>query len=346
MPAKSNKVKVTYADSGVDIAAGESAVERIKKLAAGTYDQRVLQGIGSFGGFFKPDLKGIKNPVLVSSADGVGTKLKLAFMTGRHDTIGEDLVNHCVNDILVHGARPLFFLDYIATGKLEPKIIAEIVSGMSRGCKNHQMALLGGETAEMPDFYKPAEYDVAGFIVGLVDEQKIINGSAIVEGDVVLGLPSTGLHTNGYSLARKVVFDVAGLKPNDQVKELNSTVSAALMKVHLSYFLLIFPLLDKCDIHGMAHITGGGIPGNLNRILPKNLDAEVDTRSWKTPPLFEWLKRTGNLDEEDIYRAFNMGIGFIIVTDKRNAEKIRLAGGIFHTIGRVVKGSGKVKLVR
>ncbi len=346
MPAKSAKAKVTYADSGVSIAAGDSAVERIKELASSTYDKRVLQGIGAFGGFFKPDLKGIKNPVLVSSTDGVGTKLKIAFMSGRHDTVGEDLVNHCVNDILVHGASPLFFLDYIATGKLEPKIIAEIVSGMSRGCKNHQMALLGGETAEMPDFYKPAEYDVAGFIVGIVEEKKIINGSTIVEGDIVLGLPSSGLHTNGFSLARKVVFDIAGLKPDDKVKELNSTVSAALMKVHRSYFSMVFPLLKKFEIHGMAHITGGGIPGNLNRILPKKLDAEVDINSWNIPPLFEWLKRAGNLDEGDMYRAFNMGIGFIIVADKRAAEKINATGEIVHTIGRIVKGAGKVKMVR
>ena len=341
-----SKTKVTYADSGVDIAAGDNAVKRIKKLAEATYDKRVLQGVGAFGGFFKPDLKGIRSPVLMSSADGVGTKLKLAFVTGRLGTIGEDLVNHCVNDILVHGAKPLFFLDYIATGKLEPGVIAEIVSGMSRGCKNHNMALLGGETAEMPDFYQKSEYDVAGFIVGIVDEKKIINGSTIVEGDVVLGLPSTGLHTNGFSLARKAVFEIAGLKPNDLVKELGTTVSESLLKIHRSYFSFIYPLLKKIKIHGMAHITGGGIPGNLNRILPKKLDAEIDTHSWKTPPLFEWLKRTGHLDENDMFKAFNMGIGYIIVTDQRNADKIKSTGEKVHTIGRIVKGSGKVKLIR
>ncbi len=342
----SSKSKITYADAGVDIAAGDNAVERIKKLASATYDKRVLQGIGAFGGFFKPDLRGISNPVLVSSTDGVGTKLKLAFMTGRHDTIGEDLVNHCVNDILVHGARPLFFLDYIATGKVEPSVIAEIVSGMSRGCKNHQMALLGGETAEMPDFYQKSEYDVAGFIVGMVDQKKIINGSTIIEGDIVLGLPSSGLHTNGYSLARKVAFEMAGLKPEDLVKELGTTLADALMKVHRSYFSFIYPLLKKVKVHGMAHITGGGIPGNLNRILPKKLDAEVDTNCWNKPPLFEWLGRAGNLDEEDMYKAFNMGIGYIIVTDQRNAEKIKSAGETVHTVGRIVKGSGQVRLIR
>jgi len=344
MPA--SKSKVTYADAGVDISAGDNAVERIKGLAAETYDKRVLQGVGAFGGFFKPDLRGIKSPVLVASADGVGTKLKLAFMSGQHNTIGEDLVNHCVNDILVHGAKPLFFLDYIATGKLEPGVIAEIVSGMSRGCRNHQMALLGGETAEMPDFYQKSEYDVAGFIVGVADQKKIINGSTIVEGDIVLGLPSTGLHTNGYSLARKVAFDIAGLRPGDTVKELGTTVAEALLKIHRSYFEFIYPLLKKTKIHGMAHITGGGIPGNLNRILPKKLDAQVDAISWKIPPLFEWLKRLGNLAEDDMYKAFNMGIGYILVTDKRNAEKIKSAGEKVHTIGRIVNGSGKVKLIR
>ncbi len=340
------KAKVTYADSGVNIAAGDNAVECIKKLASATYDKRVLQGIGAFGGFFKPDLKGIKSPVMVASADGVGTKLKLAFMTGRHNTIGEDLVNHCVNDILVHGAKPLFFLDYIATGKLEPGVIAEIVSGMSRGCKNHQMALLGGETAEMPDFYQKSEYDVAGFIVGIVDQKKIINGSTMVEGDIVLGLSSSGLHTNGFSLARKAVFDIAGLKAEETVKELRTTVADALLTVHRSYFSFIFPLLKKIEIHGMAHITGGGIPGNLKRILPKKLDAEIELPSWKTPKLFEWLRRVGDIDEDDMYNAFNMGIGYIIVTDKRNAEKIKSTGKDVHTIGRIVNGSGKVKLIR
>lgn len=345
MPAKSSKAKITYADSGVDIAVGESVVERIKELAAKTYDKRVLQGIGAFGGFFKPDLKGIKNPVLVSSADGVGTKLKLAFMTNRHDSIGEDLVNHCVNDILVHGASPLFFLDYIATGKLEPEVIAEIVSGMSRGCKAHQMALLGGETAEMPDFYQKSEYDVAGFIVGMVDENKIINGSTIIAGDVVLGLPSTGLHTNGYSLARKVVFEIAGLKPDNKVGELGATVAEALLKVHRSYYSFVYSLLKKTEIHGMAHITGGGIAGNLVRILPKNLGAEIDLTSWEVPVLFKWLEKIGNLDEDDMYSAFNMGIGFIIVTDKGNGEKIKKSGKNVLTIGRIVKGTGKVELM-
>jgi len=345
MPEKSPKSKVTYADSGVNIAAGDSAVDRIKKLAAITYDKQVLQGIGAFGGFFKPNLKGVKNPVLVSSADGVGTKLKLAFMTNRHDTVGEDLVNHCVNDILVHGARPLFFLDYIATGKLEPKIIAEVVSGMSRGCKNHKMALLGGETAEMPDFYQPSEYDVAGFIVGIVDEKKIVNGSTIQDGDIVLGLPSTGLHTNGFSLARKVAFKIAGLKPDDKVRELGSSISDSLLKVHRSYFSFIYPLLDKLDIHGMAHITGGGIPGNLVRILPKSVNAEIDTSSWKTPALFEWLGKAGNLDGADMYKAFNMGVGFIIVANKKTVEKIKSKNETVYTIGCIVKGTGKVKLV-
>jgi phosphoribosylformylglycinamidine cyclo-ligase len=237
-------------------------------------------------------------------------------------------------------------MDYIATGKLEPDVVAEIVSGMSRGCVAHKIALLGGETAEMPEFYKPREYDVAGFIVGIVDENKIVNGSTIELGDVVLGLPSSGLHTNGYSLARKAVFDIAGLSPNDRVKELNGTVAEALMKVHRTYFSFVFPLLEKFEIHGMAHITGGGIPGNLNRILPDSFDAEIDLSSWPALPVFGWLQGIGGLDESDMYRAFNMGIGFTIVCDKKTGEKIKALDKSIHTIGRIVKGTGQVKLIR
>lgn len=346
MNSSPQKPKVTYADSGVDIKAGDNAVERIKKLAAGTFDDKVLRGIGAFCGFYKPDLGGIKTPVIVSSADGVGTKLKLAFMTNKHDTIGEDLVNHCVNDILVHGARPIFFMDYIATGKLEPEVVAEIVSGMSRGCVAHKIPLLGGETAEMPEFYKPKEYDVAGFIVGIVDENKIVNGSTIVEGDIVLGIESNGLHTNGFSLARKAVFEIAGLRADDTVDELNSTVAEALMKVHRSYYHLVQSLLEKFEIHGMAHITGGGIEGNLSRVLPQNIDAEIELNSWKTPSVFDWLRDSGNLDEIDMYKAFNMGIGYIIVCDSNTADKIKAIDKSVHAIGRIANGTGQVRLNR
>jgi len=336
---------MTYAKSGVDVKAGEAAVERIKKLAAETFNDNVLPGLGAFCGFYKPNFGSIEKPVLVSSADGVGTKLKLAFMTNRHNTVGEDLVNHCVNDILVHGARPLFFLDYIATGKLDPEVAAEIVSGISRGCSAHEIPLLGGETAEMPDFYQSGEYDVAGFVIGIVDESKIINGSAIKEGSIVLGLKSDGLHTNGYSLARKAAFEMAGFNHDDYVEELEATVGEALLKKHLSYFSTVYPLLSKFEIMGMAHITGGGIPGNLKRILPVGLDAEIETSSWQTPQVFKWLHSIGDIDDQDMYSAFNMGIGYIIVADENNANNIIKEIDSAQIIGKIVQGSGKVKLL-
>ncbi|MCH7690519.1 MAG: phosphoribosylformylglycinamidine cyclo-ligase [candidate division Zixibacteria bacterium] len=345
MAVNQNKPKMTYVESGVDVKAGEAAVERIKKLAAETFNENVLHGLGAFCGFYKPNFEGIEKPVLVSSADGVGTKLKLAFMTNRHNTVGEDLVNHCVNDILVHGARPLFFLDYIATGKLDPEVVAEIVSGISRGCSAHEIPLLGGETAEMPDFYQSGEYDLAGFVIGIVDESKIINGSAIKEGNLVLGLKSEGLHTNGYSLARKAAFDMAGFKHDDYIEELETTVGEALLEKHLSYFSTVYPLLSKIEINGMAHITGGGIAGNLKRILPENLDAEIETNSWQTPPIFGWLQSKGEIDDEDMYSAFNMGIGFVIVADGTNVNKIIKEIDSAQIIGKIVQGSGKVKLV-
>jgi phosphoribosylformylglycinamidine cyclo-ligase len=349
MPKDTSKAKLTYAEAGVDIRAGEDAVNRIKQLARQTFGPNVLSEIGSFGGFYKLPMSGIAEPVLVSSADGVGTKLKLAFMTNKHDTVGEDLVDHCINDILVHGARPLFFLDYIATGKVDPAVIAEIVAGLSRGCKNAGMALIGGETAEMPDFYSAGEYDIAGFIVGLVDQKKIINGRTVKEGDVCIGLASNGLHTNGYSLARKVVFEVAGHKPTDQIPELGCSIAEALMKVHRCYAPLIFPLLDKFDIHGMAHITGGGLPGNLNRVLPKDLDAQVKLGSWPVLPVFDYLRKAGNLDPVDIYSAFNMGIGYVLVVERQDADAIMDSlgklGETGYRIGEIVPGEGKVQLI-
>jgi len=340
--------KISYADSGVDVKAGEDVVERIKDLAASTFNKQVLSGLGAFGGFFKPDLSGVKKPVLVSSTDSVGTKVKLAFMTGKHNTVGEDLVNHCVNDILVHGARGLFFLDYIGIGTLKQEVVAQLVEGLSRGCRNAKVALIGGETAELPGFYQPGEYDLVGFVVGVVDEDKIINGSAIKEGDICLGLPSNGLHTNGYSLARRVVFEIAGLKPEDHVAELNMTVAEALMKVHRCYAHIIFSLLDKYDIHGMAHITGGGIPGNLKRILPDGTKAEINKGSWPVLPIFEFLKKTGNIDPGDIYSAFNMGIGYVLVVPQEDSDKImneiRQMGEDVYMVGRIVNGDKSVKL--
>jgi phosphoribosylformylglycinamidine cyclo-ligase len=349
MSTDSTKGKLSYAQAGVDVAAGEEAVEKIKALARRTFTKGVLSEIGSFGGFFKPDTGGMQSPVLIASADGVGTKLKLAFMTGRHDTFGEDLVNHCINDILVHGARAMFFLDYIATGKLDTNVVADIVAGLSRGCANAGVALLGGETAEMPDFYQAGEYDLAGFIVGLVDQNKIINGSTVRAGDVCIGLPSNGLHTNGYTLARKVAFDVAGLKPDSFVSDLNMTIAEALMKVHRCYAPLIFPVLDKHEIHGMAHITGGGIPGNLKRIIPDGLQAEIKLGSWPVLPVFDYLRKAGDIDPDDIYSAFNMGIGYIIVAPESATSGImatlKSLNETAYILGTVTQGHTKVRLV-
>lgn len=349
MPDEDAKRPLTYADSGVDIKAGDEAVERIKELARQTFNEQVLTGIGAFGGFFKPDFAGIKKPVFVSSTDSVGTKLKLAFMTNKHDTVGEDLVNHCINDILVHGARPLFFLDYIGVGKLSPEVIAEVVSGVARGCKNAGVALIGGETAELPDFYHPGEYDLAGFVVGVVDQDKIIDGSAIQEGDVCLGLPSNGLHTNGYTLARKVAFEIASLKPGDMVPELGTTIDKALMRVHRCYAPLVHPLLEKYSIHGMAHITGGGIEGNLKRVLPDNVDADIVMGSWPVLAIFDYLKRVGNIDPDDIYSAFNMGIGFVLVVGEQEADRItadlKRMGETAYRIGEVKRGKKSVRLI-
>ncbi len=349
MSKKDTKNTITYADSGVDIKAGDEAVERIKKLAQETFNSQVLTGIGAFGGFFKPDMADIKNPVFVSSTDSVGTKLKLAFLTDKHDTVGEDLVNHCIDDILVHGAKPLFFLDYIAVDKLKPEVIAEVVSGVARGCKNAGVALIGGETAELPDFYHPGEYDLVGFVVGVVDQDKIIDGSAIMAGDVCIGLPSNGLHTNGYTLARKVAFEIAKLKPGDMIDELGTTINKALLSVHRCYAPIVRPLLEKFNIHGMAHITGGGIPGNLKRVLPDNVDAEIVKGSWPVLPIFDYLKKAGNIDPVDIYSTFNMGIGFILVVAEQDADRIindlKENGEVTYRIGKIKPGEKSVKLV-
>jgi phosphoribosylformylglycinamidine cyclo-ligase len=345
--ADDRKQKLTYADAGVDIKAGEAAVQKIKALAHKTFTPGVLSDIGSFGGFFRPEFQSMNRPVLISSADGVGTKLKLAFMTGRHNTCGEDLVNHCVDDILVHGAKALFFLDYIATGKLHPDTIAQIVEGFSRGCLNAGAALLGGETAELPDFYQPGEYDLAGFIVGIVDQDKVINGVHVAEGDVCIGLPSNGLHTNGYTLARKVAFDIAKLKPGDRVDELGDAIDNVLMKVHRLYAPIIHPLLERFDIHAMAHITGGGVPGNLSRVLPTTVDAVIEKGSWPVLPIFSWLERAGDIDPDDMYSTFNMGIGYVLVVRPSDADAVLewLAdkGEKAYRIGSVTEGTGRIQ---
>jgi len=318
--------KIDYRTAGVDIDAGNEAVRRIKTLARSTYTPGVLSGVGSFGGLFALD-PSVESPVLVASADGVGTKLKIAFMSGVHLTIGADLVNHCVNDILVQGARPLFFLDYLATARLAPEVAEQIVQGMAEACRENGCALLGGETAEMPGFYAPGEYDVAGFIVGVVSRPKIIDGRSIVAGDVLVALPSTGLHTNGYSLARRIAFDELGLSIDSHVAELGETVGQALLRTHRSYLRVVEPVLDRGWIKGMAHITGGGITENLPRILPEGLSFSLDRGSWAIPPVFAWLQRAGQLDDGEMLRAFNMGVGLIAVCAPEHAAALRAALG-------------------
>ena len=331
---------IDYRQSGVDIDAGNEVVRRIKSLARGTYTPNVLSGIGSFGGLFRMD-PSIKEPVLVASADGVGTKLKLAFMTGVHDTIGADLVNHCVNDILVQGATPLFFLDYLATGKLSPDVAEQIVKGVARACSENGCALLGGETAEMPGFYADGEYDVAGFIVGAVERQRVIDGSTIAAGDVLIGLPSTGLHTNGYSLARKIVFDAMRLDVDAYIPELGSTVGSALMQTHRSYLKDVQPHLGL--IKGMAHITGGGLTENTPRMLPDGLAAEIDLGSWTVPPLFQWLQRGGGIQPDEMRRAFNMGVGLVIAVASENAASLCSALTGAWVIGNVASAARGVQ---
>ena len=334
---------ISYSDAGVDIDAATRATDRIKELARRTFNQRTLSEIGSFGGMFDGAFPSLKQPVLVASADGVGTKLKIAFATGIHNTVGRDLVNHCVNDILVQGARPLFFLDYVATGKLSPEVVASVVEGVTNGCRENGCVLLGGETAEMPGFYNEGEYDIAGFIVGVVDREKIIDGKGITAGDVLLALPSAGLHTNGYSLARKLFFEVAGSKPDTRIDELGMTAGEALLLPHLSYLKPLDGLLDQGVIKGLAHITGGGLTDNIPRILPERTAVKINKGSWPIPPLFELLRRLGNVSESEMYRTFNMGVGMVIVCSSSDAPTIKKhLGQTCYEIGQVVSGNREV----
>ena len=338
---------VTYSDSGVDIDAANRATAKIKDLAKQTFNQRTLSEIGSFGGMFDGAFPRLKQPVLVASADGVGTKLKIAFLTGVHNTIGRDLVNHCVNDILVQGARPLFFLDYIATGKLSPEVVADIVAGITNGCSENGCVLLGGETAEMPGFYADGEYDVAGFIVGVVDREKVIDGKSIAAGDVVLALPSVGLHTNGYSLARKLFLEVAGLTVNSKLDTVGQTVGEALLQPHLSYLKSLDGLLDSGSIKGLAHITGGGLTENIPRILPPGTAVEIHRGSWPVLPLFSLMQEIGNVPEAEMFRTFNMGVGMVIICARQNAEILKshfeALGQPCFSIGTVTSGQQEVK---
>ncbi len=322
---------IQYKDAGVDIAAGEEAVNRIKGLVRSTFTPSVLTDLGKFGGFFALDLQGYKSPVLVSSIDGVGTKLKVAFMMKQHDTIGEDLVNHCINDILVGGAKPLFFLDYIGTGKLSPSVMEEIISGMVRGCKAAGCSLVGGEMAEMPGFYQAGEYDVAGSIVGMVEKERIIDGRAIQKGDVLVALRSNGLHTNGYSLARKVLFEAAKLDVHDPIEETGSTVGESLLRVHRCYYPIIWPLLDRFEIRGMSHVTGGGIEGNTRRILLEGRSLKIDWKAWEIPPIFRFIQDKGNVPDTDMRRTFNLGIGYILI----------VSPGIVQSLTEALKATGE-----
>jgi phosphoribosylformylglycinamidine cyclo-ligase len=330
-----------YRQAGVDIEAGEEAVRRIKPLVRRTFGTNVLSSLGSFGGLFALDTNRWKHPVLVSSTDGVGTKLLVARMCERYDTVGRDLVNHCVDDIFVQGAHPLFFLDYIGVGKLSPERIEQIVEGMTNACIDNDTALIGGEMAEMPGIYREDDFDLVGTIVGVVEWEKVITGAKIKAGDTVLGYVSTGLHTNGFSLARKIIFERLGLKPSDLLPGTGQTIGDALLAVHKSYFPLLRDYTDR--VHGMAHITGGGIPGNLKRIIPDGLVAEIDAESWTIPPLFAFLGEGGKVERTEMYRAFNMGIGFIVVASPDEAEAIAVeTGGI--TIGRIARAQDGAKV--
>jgi len=337
------KVKSVYAKAGVNIDQGNKAVKKIKEMVK----KFGIKEIGKFSGFF-PLKENLNNPVLVSSADGVGTKLKVAFMMGKHNTIGKDLVNHCVDDILVYGAKPLFFLDYIATGKLEPDVVTSIVSGMLNGCMENDFVLLGGETAEMPGFYKDSEYDVAGFIVGIVGQEKIVDGKNIQPGDLLIGLPSNGLHTNGYSLARHIIFDQLKLNVDAIAAGMSHPIGEELLKVHKSYLKPVSQLVKKDLVKGMAHITGGGFIDNIPRVLPQNVSVQIE-RVWPVPEIFNFLCEQGKISKEERFRVFNMGIGMVLIIDKNNLSKVEEVLDSFdepcYLMGQVVKKKSKGSVI-
>lgn len=334
--------KKAYARAGVDVDLGNSVKKTIQTQVRKTHGPEVLGRIGGFGGLFRPDFRGMKDPILVSSVDGVGTKLKLAFALDRHDTVAEDLVNHCVDDILVLGARPLFFLDYIGTERLEPRVFGELMKGFSRACRAAGCALIGGETAQLPGMYRPREYDLAGTIVGVVDRPHMIDGSRIRSGDVLIGLPSNGLHTNGYTLARKVLFERMKLRPDARVTGLKGTLGEELLRVHRNY-LPVIDRLDRKVLKGLAHITGGGLVDNLPRILPENCDAVIDTAAWKVPELFQLIEVGGKIDREEMYQVFNMGIGMTLVVAEKDAQTV-LKSTKGRRLGTIEKGTGRVRL--
>ncbi|MEI7731417.1 MAG: phosphoribosylformylglycinamidine cyclo-ligase [Verrucomicrobiota bacterium] len=345
-----------YAKAGVDIDLGNQVKSRLPQLLAATHRKGVLGKVGGFGGLFQLDLKKYKEPVLVSSVDGVGTKLKIAFALGKHDTIGQDLVNHCVNDIAVLGAEPLFFLDYLGTGKLEPHVFEQIISGFALACTQNRCALIGGETAQMPGFYQAGEYDVSGTIVGVVEKSRMVSGKEIVPEDVIIGIASSGLHTNGYSLARKIFFEQMGLKPTDSLSGLERSVGEELLQVHVSYGLLVQAMLKKFNVpghkpvvRGFAHITGGGFVDNIPRIVPSKCDTIIRKGTWDMLPIFQILAEKGGVNEAELYQVFNMGIGMVSVVAPAQAKKtvdfIQEAGHKAWIIGEVVKGTGVVQVV-
>jgi phosphoribosylformylglycinamidine cyclo-ligase len=346
---RSDRPGLSYRDAGVDIELQDSLLRRIKDLVRSTRTPGVLSELGSFGGLFAPDLDGMRSPVLVSSCDGIGTKLRVAFLTGVHDTVGRDLVHHCVNDILVQGARPLFFMDYLATGRIEPTVLAAVVKGIADGCRAAGCALLGGEIAEMPGFYADGEYDVAGFIVGLADRERIIDGSAIEPGDLLIGLPSAGLHTNGFSLARKIFFEVAGLEVGDRVPDLGTTVGEALLAEHRCYLGALREPVERGWVRGLAHITGGGLTDNLPRVLPPGTAARVEQAAWEVPPVFRYLQQRGSVAVDEMFRTFNMGIGMVVVVASDEAGRVEShlngQGETYGRIGEVVAGEGGVSYV-
>src|ERR1700693_6227276 len=344
-----NKGFMKYADAGVDIAVADAAKQRIRHHASRTFTPGVLGGIGGFGGLFALDQKKWKEPVLVSSADGVGTKLKVAMATGVHSTVGGDLVNHCINDILVQGAEPLFFLDYLAMGKLDPNIGEQLVEGMTPPCRKASCALIGGETAEMPGFSPPGEYDLAGFIVGAVERKKIISGKNVKPGDAIIALPSAGLHTNGYSLARKLVFEIAKLKPDTYVAEIGNKIGAELLKPHLCYAPALKDILARGWVSALAHITGGGIPGNLPRVLPSGVRAEIDLAAWPVPPIFKYLAKLGKIDADELLQSFHMGVGIVLIVPPKNVRPVeadlKKRREKFFRIGRIERSeSGKARV--
>jgi phosphoribosylformylglycinamidine cyclo-ligase len=337
--------KTSYRDSGVDIDAQDEALREVRRIARDTYTPGVLSDIGSFGGLFRGTFEGVEKPILVSSTDGVGTKLRVAQAMKIHDTVGYDLVSHCVNDILVQGARPLFFLDYYATGKLRPPVMTDVIRGMARACRENNCALIGGETAEMPGFYSDDDYDVAGFILGVVDEKNLIDGKAVREGDILVGLPSVGLHTNGYSLARKILFEKLGYDHQTIIPGLGKA-GEVLLQPHISYLKPLMPLVEQRALHALAHITGGGLTDNVPRVLPETLDAKIKLGSWPVLPVFRYLHEHGNVEVEEMLRVFNMGMGMVLFIAPEHVDRVakhftQIAQPYFF-IGNVVKGSGRV----